>query len=144
MQKTEILEIINQNPAFHLATIDGNIPRVRGMLLYCADENGIIFHSAAFKDVYKQISANPNVELCFNDFKKNIQIRITGVLEIINDRKLKREISEHPSRVFLKDWISQGSMEDFYSNFIVFRLNKGKAVIWTMATNFDPKIELDF
>ena len=34
MTKQEILDAINQNPVFYLATLDGDQPRVRGMLLY--------------------------------------------------------------------------------------------------------------
>lgn len=44
MTKTEIIDLINKNPASHLATVDGTRPRVRGMLIYRADEQGIIFH----------------------------------------------------------------------------------------------------
>ncbi len=143
MEKTEIYKTINKNPAFHLATVDGETPKVRGMLLYKATEDdGIIFHTGAFKDVYKQILANPNAELCFNDFNDNIQIRVFGRLEIVNDNSIKKEISEHPSRQFLKDWIAQGTMEDFYRDFIVLKLSEGTATIWTMATNFAPKEEI--
>jgi len=31
MNKREILEFINANPAFHLATVEGDQPRCRGM-----------------------------------------------------------------------------------------------------------------
>jgi uncharacterized pyridoxamine 5'-phosphate oxidase family protein len=45
MNKQEMLELMRSNPAFYLATVDGDQPRVRGMLLYKADENGLVFHS---------------------------------------------------------------------------------------------------
>ena len=102
MTKQEILEAINKNPAFFLATIDEDKPRVRGMLLYKADENGILFHTAASKDLYSQILKNPNAELCFNC--SGTQIRISGKLDIIDDNNLKDEIYAHPSRAFLKTW----------------------------------------
>lgn len=66
MNKEEILDFIKSNPACHLATVDGDQPRVRGMLMYRADENGILFHTGNFKDLYKNLQNNPNVELCFN------------------------------------------------------------------------------
>ena len=75
MQKEDIFPLLNENPVFHLATMDNDQPRVRGMLLFRADEKGIIFHTASTKDVFKQISVNPKVEMCFNC--KSIQIRIT-------------------------------------------------------------------
>ena len=65
MVKEEIFKLMNENPVFHLATMDGDQPRVRGMLLFRADEEGIIFHTASTKDVFQQIMKNPKAELCF-------------------------------------------------------------------------------
>jgi uncharacterized pyridoxamine 5'-phosphate oxidase family protein len=138
MEKNEIFDLIRSNPAFHLATVEGNQPRCRGMFLFRADENGILFHSGSMKEVHNQIVANPKVELCFNDYKKGIQVRVSGTLEIVEDNALKDEIAEHPTREFLKPWRS-GALSDFYNQFKVYRLAKGKAVTWSMATNFDPK-----
>ena len=142
MNKNEILEFINKNPAFHLATVEGDQPRCRGMFLFRADESGIIFHSGVMKAVHHQIVDNPKVELCFNDLPKGIQVRVAGKLEILEDKRLKDEICAHPSRKFLKDWRESGSLDDFYNSFKVYRLAGGKAVVWTMATNFAPKEEV--
>lgn len=142
MTKELLYELMNSNPAFHLATIDGNVPRVRGMLLYKADETGIVFHSGAMKEVYKQVLECPTVELCFNDFKKGIQVRVNGELEIIDDNALKDEISEHPTRSFLKPWKESGELADFYKAFVVFRLENGIATTWSLETNFAPKEEI--
>ena len=139
MNKKEIFELINSNPAFHLATVEGNQPRVRGMLLYKADETGIVFHSGTMKDLYSQVKENPKVELCFNSVAEGVQIRFSGELEIVEDKVLKDEIIEHPTRVFLKSWIDSGELEDFYNSFVVFRLKNGVANVWTMETNFDSK-----
>ncbi|OGC18622.1 pyridoxamine 5'-phosphate oxidase [candidate division WOR-1 bacterium RIFOXYC2_FULL_37_10] len=138
----EIFQLINANPAFHLATVEGDQPRCRGMFLYRADGNGIIFHSGSMKDVHKQIAKNPKVEMCFNDFKNGVQVRVAGTLEIVEDKVLKDEICEHPSRKFLKDWRESGTLDDFYNSFKVYRLKGGKAVSWTMETNFAPKVEI--
>jgi uncharacterized pyridoxamine 5'-phosphate oxidase family protein len=138
--KTEILKLINENPAFHLATIEGDKPRVRGMLIYSADEGGIVFHTGAFKDVYRQVLSCPNVELCFNS--PDTQVRVSGVMEIVDDNSLKDEIVNHPSRGFLQGWKNSVSPEEFYKQFIVFRLKGGKAVVWTMETNLAPKEEI--
>lgn len=139
MTKQEIIEFINQNPVIFLATAEGSQPRVRGMMLYKADESGIVFHSGTMKDVYRQVVNNPKVELCFNDFKKGVQVRVSGELEIVDDNNLKDEICEHPTRQFLKAWRESGSLADFYNTFVVFRLKSGKATTWTMETNFAPK-----
>ena len=92
--------------------------------------------------VHTQISNNPKVELCFNDFTNGVQVRVTGVLEIVENKELKDEICEHPSRKFLKPWRDSGPLDNFYNTFMVYRLVGGKAVSWTMATNFAPKEEL--
>jgi len=45
MNKTQILEFTNTNPVCRLATVEGDQPRVRGMMMYKADDEGIIFHT---------------------------------------------------------------------------------------------------
>lgn len=133
MTKKELFQIMNENPVFHLATMDGDQPRVRGMLLFRADEEGIIFHTAETKDLYAQILANPKAELCFQG--QGVQVRVTGTLEQVKDEKLKEEIFAHPTRKFLQAWKEQG-IDGLLQ---IFRLKNGTAVTWTMETNFEPK-----
>lgn len=125
--------LMNANPGFHLATMDGDQPRVRGMFLFRADENGIIFHTASTKDVFAQIQKNPKVEMCF--FGEGTQIRITGVLELVHDDELKEEIFNHPSRKFLQAWKEKG-IDHLLQ---IFRMKNCEAVTWTMETNFAEK-----
>ncbi|MDD4178640.1 MAG: pyridoxamine 5'-phosphate oxidase family protein [Candidatus Margulisbacteria bacterium] len=142
MNKVEMFDLMRSNPAFHLATAEGDQPRCRGMLLYRADENGIIFHSGTMKSLHQQIVANPKVELCFNDYKNGVQVRVTGKLEIVEDKALKDEIYNSPSRGFLRQMRESGAFKDFDGSFKVYRLKGGKAVWWTFATNFAPKVEV--
>ncbi len=137
MNKKEILAFLNENPVCHLATVDGNKPRVRGLLMYRADETGILFHTGNFKDLYKQLQANPQVELCFNSLKSNIQIRVSGIAEFIEDRNLKEEIVA--ARDFLKPWIKDRG----YEMLVVFRIVNCKATVWTIEKNFAPKEYID-
>ncbi|MFT3951102.1 MAG: pyridoxamine 5'-phosphate oxidase family protein [Oscillospiraceae bacterium] len=133
MTKAEIFRLMNENPVFHLATMDGDQPRVRGMLLYRADENGIIFHTGAMKDLYAQILENPKAELCF--FGGGVQVRASGVLEQSDDPALREEIFTHPSRQFLRAWKDAG----IDGMLQVFILKNATAITWTMETNFSPK-----
>ena len=142
MQKEQIFEIINKNPVFFLATTEGGEPRVRGMMLYKADGNGIVFHTGPFKDVYRQIEKNPDVQLCFYDAAANVQIRVRGRLEKTDDIKIKEEISSHPSRGFMQGWKAGKTQEEFYKMFSVFTLKKGKANVWTFQSNFLPKEDI--
>jgi len=133
MNKKEILEFLNKNVACHLATMEGDQPRVRGMMMYRADDKGILFHTGSTKDLPKQLRANPKAEVCFNDFATNVQVRVTGVTEFIEDRGLKEEIVA--ARPFLKPWVDERG----YDMLIVFRIKNCTATIWTFDKNFDPK-----
>lgn len=135
MNKNEIFEILNANPAFHLATVEGNKPHVRGLLLYKADENGIIFHTGKMKDLHNQLTQNPQVEMCFNNgnFENLIQVRVAGNVELIENLELKKEIVQN--REFLKPWIDQMG----YEFLAVYNLKDGIATAWTMEANFAPK-----
>ena len=118
------------------------MPRVRGMLLYSADDKGIMFHTAKVRELYSQLEKNKNAELCFN--ADGVQIRISGKLEEIDDDDLKDEVANHPTRTFLKPWRNSISVDEFHKQFVVYRLAKGKITLWTMERNVEPKIEIDF
>lgn len=135
MNKQEIFGFLNANPVFHLATIEGNKPHVRGMLMYRADENGIVFHTGKIKDLHRQLTANAHVEMAFNNgkFEDLIQIRVSGSVELVEDLELKKEIVE--TRQFLKPFVER----DGYGLFAVYRMRKGVATVWTMKTNLAPK-----
>ncbi|MGD0077083.1 MAG: pyridoxamine 5'-phosphate oxidase family protein [Sedimentisphaerales bacterium] len=133
MTKGEILEFIRKNPVFALATADENEPHVRMMMLYRADENGIIFNTGENKDVHKQLSKNENAELCFYSQKEGKQIRVAGTVEELEDIELKKQVvKDFP---FLKEWVDK----EGYDVLVVYCLKHGKATIWTMETNFKPK-----
>jgi pyridoxamine 5'-phosphate oxidase len=133
MNKEQIVEFINKNPVCYLATCEKKQPRVRGMMTYKADENGIWFHTGRVKDVCKQIAANSNVELCYFDAGTNTQVRVTGKAKIVEDLELKRQIAK--DRPFLQPIIERFG----YDALAVFRVTAEEAVVWTFATNLEPK-----
>jgi pyridoxamine 5'-phosphate oxidase len=135
VKNNEIFDFLNAYPVFHLATVEGNRPHVRGMLMYRADEQGIIFHTGKVKDLHRQLTENPHVEMCFNNgnFEDLVQIRIGGAVELVEDLGLKKEIVQ--KRDFLKPWVDKWG----YEPLAVYRLKKGIATVWTMKTNFEPK-----
>ena len=143
MQKEQIYEFLNSNPAFYLATADGDEPKVRAMFLYKADETGVWFHTGPFKEVHRQITQNPSAQLCFYDPAQGLQLRVRGTLELASTPELKREVAAHPSRAFMQAWRARCADEDeFYAMFDVFRLAGGIANVWTFATNFAPKEDI--
>lgn len=137
MTKEEIFEKCTKAGILQVATVEGDQPHVRTVMLYRADENGIIFHTAVMKEFFQQIQNNPKAELCFNC--ESMMIRVKGELEIVEDRQLLEEIVESPSRAFMRAWRDNGVFDDFYNSVKVLRMKNGVATTWTMETNFAPK-----
>jgi pyridoxamine 5'-phosphate oxidase len=133
MDKSEVLAFLNANHDCHLATVEGNKPHVRAIGIYRADENGIIIQTSKVKDLYKQLSANPNVELCFKNDKGSMQVRVSGTVELDEDMELKKEIIA--KRQFLKPLVEK----EGYEVIAIYWLRKGAATVWTFPTNLTPK-----
>jgi uncharacterized pyridoxamine 5'-phosphate oxidase family protein len=133
MTKEQVFDFMKKYPVFALATAEDNKPHVRNMMLYRADENGIIFNTGENKDVHRQIQANPQVEMCFYSPEEGRQIRIEGTVEVLEDLDLKkRVVADFP---FLQEWVDK----EGYEVLIVYSLKNGRAAPWTMETNFKPK-----
>jgi pyridoxamine 5'-phosphate oxidase len=133
MTKEEVFEFVTKNPVFSLATCDGKKPRVRTIMLYRADSNGVIFCTGRDKAVHKQLQANPAAEMCFYNAEQGLQVRIEGAVEMLDDLELKKQIVE--AFPFLKPWVeSEG-----YEVMIVYCVKNARATTWTMETNSEPK-----
>ncbi len=85
------LAIIRADRFPHLATIDGDTPRVRPVSPVRTDRFTV--YVANLRGYHKtvEIAANPNVELCYLDDHHD-QVRLTGVAEVLTDRALLQEI----------------------------------------------------
>ena len=129
----EIIEFLNQNPVFSLATMEGTQPRVRTMLLYRADAKGLIFHTGTRKEMHLQLQLNPAVELCFYSANQGLQFRISGKALLEEDLELKKEIVEKHD--FLKPLVeSEG-----YKSLAVYRVTGCVATPWSLASIGAPK-----
>ena len=137
MTRDEIFEFMRKNRTFALATSEDNKPHVRTMMLYRVDENGIIFTTGENKDVNRQLTANPMVEMCFYSPQENKQVRINGTVEVIENLELKKEIVRNYP--FLQEWVDSVG----YDVLVVYCLKGGKAFAWSMETNFSPKKYID-
>jgi pyridoxamine 5'-phosphate oxidase len=134
MTKEEVYQFMNSNPACHLATADTEgQPHTRGMLMYSADDKGIIFHTGDFKDVWKQVVKNSKVEVCFFNPKTNTQVRVMGKAQPVEDLSLKEEIAK--ARPFLKPWVEKVGYEPLK----IMRITGCRANAWTFDKNFEPK-----
>src|SRR5881227_2640791 len=79
------LAVIRADRFPHLATIDGDQPRLRPVSPVKTD--GFTVYVANLRSYHKtaEIAANPRVELCYLDGGHN-QVRITGTAEVLTDR----------------------------------------------------------
>lgn len=129
MSYQDVLAFVQENPVCFIATTDGDQPRVRGFLTVLFNDGKIYFTTGAMKNVYRQLSANPNIELCYcsKDFRK--MLRITGKIEIVDDREKKQQLLNE--RDYLKSF--GGKVDD--PRFILLRLSHGKARFWTIQQN---------
>jgi general stress protein 26 len=75
----------------HMATIDGDQPRLRPVSPVKTD--GFTVYVANLRAYHKtaEIAANPRVELCYLDDHHD-QVRITGIAEVVTGRAVLQEI----------------------------------------------------
>ena len=87
------LEVISECKFPHLASVDGDQPRLRPVSPVRTDE--FVVYVANLRSYHKtrEIEANPKVELCYLSQHHN-QVRITGVAKIVTDSALLSEIWE--------------------------------------------------
>jgi pyridoxamine 5'-phosphate oxidase len=131
--REEIFAFMNENPLCYMATVEDGKPRVRGMQLYRADPDGIIFQTSESKDLNRQLLKNPECELCFADTRKIVQVRIHGEMVPDNDIDLRNRIIAE--RKFIQKWAREKGNE-----FIkIYRMRHGRALAWNMKLNFSPK-----
>ena len=85
------LAVIGADRFPHLASIDGDQPRVRPVSPVKTDRFTV--YVANLRSYHKtvEIAANPHVELCYLDDHHD-QVRVAGVAEVLSDRALLQEI----------------------------------------------------
>ena len=79
----EVQKFLKECGVYYLATEEGNQARVRPFGTAEIFQNHLYIQTGKKKDVFKQIEANNNVELC--GFKDGKWIRVTGKL-VLDDR----------------------------------------------------------
>jgi uncharacterized pyridoxamine 5'-phosphate oxidase family protein len=114
----------------YLATTDGDQPRVRPILLWFANQEGFYFCGLAPKQMWKQIEANPKVEVCFYNNAPDPGgwrvLRVSGEAEFLDDLALKAKALE--DRPFYKRY-GTGQPDD--PTYPVMRIPHGEAWFWT-------------
>jgi uncharacterized pyridoxamine 5'-phosphate oxidase family protein len=92
----EVYDFLKKCETYYLATVDGNKPRVRPFGTVAIFENKLYIQTGKIKNVFKQIRANPNVEICAMTGER--WIRIEAVL--VEDGRIEAKqyiLDEYPS-----------------------------------------------
>lgn len=60
----EVVKFLEENPVFYLATVAGDVPKVRPFGFFMVHNNKLYFGVGDQKQTFRQISENPKVEIC--------------------------------------------------------------------------------
>lgn len=60
----KVINFLTENHTFFLATEDGDKPRVRPLGFFMVEDGKLYLGIGKQKESYKQLQANPNLELC--------------------------------------------------------------------------------
>lgn len=132
-QIQQVLSFANQYPGCHLATVDGDQPRVRGMLLWFADETGFYFHTGSVKNLPKQIRKSPKAEIAFikpsETQEDMLTLRVSGNAEIMDDKELEERLfTERP-------WLLENLKQNPDGHVVIFRIKDCEAFFWDLTKN---------
>lgn len=127
MQK--VINFLKENPIFYVATVDENKPKVRPFGFSMEYNGRLYFGTAKEKQTYKQLIANPNVEL--STFGKGQWIRISGIAVLDdNEETIAKTFDVNPA---LKELVNP----ETGLTPAMFYIKDGVAEIADMKGNFE-------
>lgn len=124
----EVLKFLQDNPTFYLATVDGNIPKVRPFGFVMNYEDKLHFCTSNPKDVYKQLKVNPHFEVSTTS-KTGEWLRLKGKA-VFNTNKQSRQAALDAAP-FLNNMFS---VDD--SIFELFYIENAEAIFYNMKGVF--------
>ena len=86
----EVQEFLKECGVYYLATVDGDQPRVRPFGTAEIFEDHLYIQTGKSKNVFKQIEANPKVEICA--FKDGKWLWVSGRLKIDDRVEAKKDM----------------------------------------------------
>ena len=98
---SKVNDFLTEAGLFFLATTDGSQPKVRPLGAHMEMDGKVIFGVGDFKDVYKQLTANPLVEIVA--CKQNGHwLRYTGKAVFETDEKYAKEMiaASHLEKIY--------------------------------------------
>lgn len=126
----KILKFLAENPIFYFASVDGDKPRVRPFGFHMEYEGKLYFGMGKHKESYRQVSANPNVEICTASANGSwIRIRGTAVFDE-RPAVLAKVFETMPQLAKMYNEKTGQSLGNFY-------IKDGEAEIADMKGNFE-------
>jgi len=89
----QALEFIRDHKEIALATCEGNLPKLRLFQIMKQDGTHLFFATSPEKAVYRQLQANPNVEILATDGQ--VSVRCEGMVSFDVDDEKQRWIYEN-------------------------------------------------
>ena len=91
MTNTEkVNDFLTETKVFYIATVDGDKPKARPIGFKMLDGDKLWFGIGTFKDVYKQLVKNPNIEIVATK-EDGTWLRYYGTAEFVNDTTLENK-----------------------------------------------------
>ena len=124
----EVIQFLNENPVQYLATVGRDGKAKCRPFMFCFEKEGRLwFCTNNTKDVYKDIQANPEIEISVSS-PSYAWIRLNGRAMFENDMEVKQGCMENP--------IVKGQYKNAENPiFEVFYLDNAKAVIADFSGN---------
>lgn len=135
MDFEEYVKFASEHTPCSLATVDGDQLHVRSFHMWFADISGFYFSTSKMKNVYRQLSMNPEVELSFfappetsgvqgSTMDIGTEMRVTGTVEFVDDPVLRDRL--FTDRPFLRP---------LAETVRIMRVKDGEAWFWKWENN---------
>lgn len=129
----KIVEELKKVRVFFVATAEGDQPRVRPFSSVAEYEGNAYLCCGNFKEVYKQISADPKVELSGMYEDGTSWLRVTATAEEDSRIEAQRAVLDDPTG-------PKGLYEAGDGRFVVFKLTNARAVKYSF---FAPPLVIE-
>ena len=120
----EVKDFLKECGVYYLATVDNNEPKVRPFGTAEIFEDKLYIQTGKSKDVYKQIIANPKVEI--SAFKNGQWIRLSG--ELVPDDRIEAKKDMLDKNPNLRNMYNEND-----DNTIVLYFKNAKATIYSFT-----------
>lgn len=121
----EVLDFLTRNKVFYLATTAGERPHVRPMGFVMEYDGKLAFCTSNQKDMFKQLTTNPNMEICCVDANLDT-LRICGKAVFCTTEATQQKALEVMPVLSNMYAVGDGKFEIFY-------LDNAQAVCQTMS-----------